>query len=180
MTENDSQTCRLHSCLCLLVSSFRSNQISSLLIYSIYMSNDLISHHTSLAFRCPWHTFFWLTFPYIIHKPARNHSSPHEPLRWGSSFHFSLQKQPSSQKKAVSEKSSPPSPTPLPSSPTCVFRKLVSLSRRGGIIRPGLLVIPLLAKQSFIRIWCLVWHLFDAGAPAFVSMNHLSAKVAAF
>ena len=174
MIENDSQTCCLHSCLCLLVSSFRSNQISSFLIYSIYMSNDLISHHTSLAFRCPWHTFFWLTFPYIVHKPARNHSSPREPLRWGSWFHFSLQKRPSSQ--APSEESSPPQP-PCPRLPPM---SSVSLSRRGGIIRPGLLVIPLLAEQSFIGTWCLVWHLFDAGAPAFVSMNHLSAKVAAF
>ena len=169
MIENDSQTYCLHSCLCLLVSSFRSNQIVSFLIYSIYMSNDLISHHTSLAFRCPWHTFFWLTFPYTIHKPARNHLSPQEYLRWGSWFYFFLQKQPFSQ--APSEERRPLSPPR-----THVFCKL---SRHGGI-RSGLLVIPLLAKQSFTGVWCLVWHLFDAEAPAFVSMNHLSVKAVAF
>jgi hypothetical protein len=68
-SKNDNQTYCLHSCLCLLVSSFRSNKIFSFLIYShIYMSNDLISYYTSLAFGVPWTCIFLinLSIYYIL------------------------------------------------------------------------------------------------------------------
>lgn len=65
--ENDSQTYCLHSCLCLLVSSFRFNKISFLIYADIYMSNDLISDHTSLTFRVPLTCIFLIDPLHILH-----------------------------------------------------------------------------------------------------------------
>ena len=56
-----------------------------------------------------------------MHRPARNHYSPREPLRWELWFHFCLQKQLSSQ---TPFRNGSPAPSPPPMSS-------VSLSRHG-------------------------------------------------
>lgn len=134
------------------------------------MSNDFISHHTSLAFRVLLTCIFLIAL-YIYYTQTSQESFF---LTWASQVRtvVSLLSRNCLLHRLHLQTAPRQPPRHLPLQYACPDMEC--------IIRTGLPAIPLLAKQLFIGVWSFVWHLFDAGAPAFVSMNHLSAKVMAF